>query len=67
MNNLHIVGHSVGAHLGGIIARKVVEESNGVFKIKRISALDPAFAPYYPKIWNSHKTLNKNDADMVRK
>lgn len=64
MSKLHIVGHSVGAHLGGLIGRLVIEKSNGVFKLRRISALDPAFAPYFPA--TQYKPLNKNDAEMVK-
>lgn len=65
LSKLHIVGHSIGAHLGGLIARKIHNDSNGVFKIKRISGLDPAFAPFYPAFF--YKALNKDDAEMVRK
>lgn len=62
-NKLHIVGHSLGGQMAGIIARKIKEKSNRTIKLKRISALDPAFPPFYPGIL--YKPLNKKDADMV--
>lgn len=63
MNKLHIVGHSLGGQLAGMIARKVKEKSNKTIKLKRITALDPAFPPFYPGIF--YKPLNKKDADLV--
>lgn len=63
-NKVHFLGHSLGGHISGLIARKIYEKSNKMFKIKRISALDPAFPPFYP-IAFYYKALNKNDAEMV--
>lgn len=34
-----------------------------MFKIKRVSGLDPAFLPFYPAVF--YKPLNKNDAELV--
>ena len=65
VNKLHIVGHSLGGQLAGIVARKIKEKSNKTFKLKRITALDPAFPPFYPGL--IYKPLNKKDADLVGK
>jgi pimeloyl-ACP methyl ester carboxylesterase len=63
INKLHIVGHSLGGQLSGMIGRKVKSKSKNKVTIKRISALDPAFPPFYPGILFTH--LNKKDADFV--
>lgn len=47
----------------GIVARKIKDKSNQTIKLKRISALDPAFPPFYPGLF--YKPLNKKDADLV--
>lgn len=66
---LHLLGHSMGAHIGGLVARKIYEKSKKAFKIKRVSGLDPAFPPFYPPFRTLplffYKPLNKNDADLV--
>jgi pancreatic triacylglycerol lipase len=49
--------------MAGIIGRKIKEKSNKTIKLKRISALDPAFPPFYPGLF--YKPLNKKDAEMV--
>lgn len=63
-NKLHIVGHSLGGQMAGMIGRKIKEKSNNTIKLRRISALDPAFPPFYPG-W-IYKPLGKHDADFVR-
>jgi hypothetical protein len=45
------------------MARKVKEKSNNTIKLKRITALDPAFPPFYPG-W-IYKPLGKRDAELV--
>jgi hypothetical protein len=42
LSNWHFVGFSLGAHLAGLIGRRIKEKSNGKFLISRITALDPA-------------------------
>jgi hypothetical protein len=49
--------------MSGMIARKIKEKSNKTIKLKRVTALDPAFPPFYPGLF--YKPLNKKDADMV--
>lgn len=49
--------------MAGMIARKIKEKSNKTIKLKRISALDPAFPPFYPGLF--YKPLSKKDAEMV--
>lgn len=61
---MHIVGHSLGGQMAGMIGRKIKEKSNNTIKLRRISALDPAFPPFYPG-W-IYKPLGKHDADFVR-
>lgn len=63
MNKLHIVGHSLGGQMAGIMARKIKEKSNKTIKLKRISALDPAFPPFYPGLF--YKPLSRKDAELV--
>jgi pimeloyl-ACP methyl ester carboxylesterase len=62
-NRLHIVGHSLGGQMSGMIGRKIKEKSNNTIKLKRITALDPAFPPFYPGLM--YKPLGKKDAAMV--
>lgn len=39
---VHLIGHSLGAQLAGIIGRDVIQRSNNQRKIRRITGLDPA-------------------------
>ena len=55
---IHVIGHSLGAHLSGHIGR------NSGVKIGRITGLDPA-RPYFDKPKMRRKRLSKNDADFV--
>lgn len=61
IGKLHIVSHSLGSQLASMTARKLKKKSN--YKIKRISALDPAFPMFYPGLIAGH--LSKYDADFV--
>lgn len=42
LEKFHFVGHSLGAQLAGMIGRSIISQSNGNFKLSRITALDPA-------------------------
>ncbi|XP_067621841.1 lipase member H-A isoform X2 [Eurosta solidaginis] len=62
INSFHIVGHSLGGQMAGIIGREVYKRSGKKRKISRISALDPAFPMFYGTFSNR---LSKFDADFV--
>ena len=55
---IHIVGHSLGSHVAAHIGRQI--QRNGLGKIGRISALDPA-----KPLFDSTDRIGKNDADFV--
>jgi pimeloyl-ACP methyl ester carboxylesterase len=57
------VGHSLGGQLAGNAARKIKEKSSNTIKIHRVTALDPAFPPFYPGFL--YKPLGKRDANLV--
>ncbi|XP_037903884.1 phospholipase A1 member A-like isoform X2 [Hermetia illucens] len=59
---LHLVGHSLGAQMAGLIGRTIKEKTGQVLSIKRITALDPAFPGFHRK---DIKSLNRDDADFV--
>lgn len=44
------MGHSLGGQLSGYVGRAIQDKTNKEKKLKRISALDPAFPPFYPAI-----------------
>ncbi|XP_044018562.1 pancreatic triacylglycerol lipase-like, partial [Aphidius gifuensis] len=57
---IHLIGHSLGAHICGIIADDI-KMSNGKWTVTRITGLDPA----QPCFVGSNLTLNKYDAPFV--
>ena len=63
INKLHIVSHSLGAHLSGLVSRQIYEKSSKTYKIKRITCLDPAFPLFYPAFF--FKPISKSDAEFV--
>lgn len=63
LENFHIVGHSLGGQMAGLIGRSVDKKSKGESKIARISALDPAFPTFYPSMGTP--PVNKRDANFV--
>lgn len=63
VESFHIVGHSLGAQMAGIIGRSVNKKSLGESKIARISGLDPAFPSFYPSMGTP--PVNRKDADFV--
>ncbi|OXA44690.1 pancreatic lipase-related protein 2 [Folsomia candida] len=62
LDRVHIIGHSIGAHLSGRVGTEI-QLIMGGRKITRITGLDPAGPLFYPK----HQDLNidKNDAYFV--
>lgn len=65
LNELHIVGHSLGAHLGGYITRAVSALSKYEMKIHRLTGLDPALPLFYPKMFFFPTAISADDADYV--
>lgn len=63
IGKIHLVGHSLGGQLVGYIGRTVIQKSEKKLKIKRITALDPAFPGFYPAIFGTH--LSHKDAEFV--
>ncbi|KAG5669190.1 hypothetical protein PVAND_017084 [Polypedilum vanderplanki] len=63
INKLHVVGHSLGGQLAGATAKHIKEKSNKALKLRRISALDPAFPGFYPQMFYNH--IDKYDAKFV--
>lgn len=82
VERFHLVGHSLGGQLSGIVGRNVMAKSKGkyqlpryvwgfwlickyflthIYDIRRISALDPAFPPFYPSTGH----ISASDARMV--
>ncbi|KAH0564272.1 hypothetical protein KQX54_011075 [Cotesia glomerata] len=57
---IHMVGHSLGAHICGIAADELKKKSLS-WKVFRITGLDPA----RPCFLRSNLSLTKNDADFV--
>ena len=63
MANIHLVGHSLGAHVVGFMSKKV--QGLGLGKPKRLTGPDPAYPvseseDLYP--WR----LDKSDAELVQ-
>ncbi|CAO1386647.1 unnamed protein product [Diamesa serratosioi] len=63
INKLHFVSHSLGAHLAGLVGRKIKDKSSNSYKIKRITCLDPAFPLFYPPLF--FIPISKSDAEFV--
>lgn len=48
--NLHLIGHSLGAHMSGYIAKEMKLEKN--LTVNRITGLDPAGPGFdFPDLW----------------
>lgn len=63
VDNFHIIGHSLGAHMAGQIGR-TTKFSPKKLELRRITGLDPAGHPYFPL--NPFVTpLNAGDAKFV--
>lgn len=63
IEKFHIVGHSLGAQMAGLIGRNAHRKSEGETQIIRITGLDPAFPAFYPPIGAT--PINKHDAVFV--
>lgn len=59
-NNVHMVGHSLGAHISGFAARDVKKG-----KIARVTALDPALPGFNNIQLVEGKRISKTDAQFV--
>ena len=62
LENIHLVGHSLGAHVVGFIAKTV--QSMGLGKIKQITGLDPAY-PFF-ELHGPEDRIDKSDAEFVQ-
>ncbi|XP_037903885.1 lipase member I-like [Hermetia illucens] len=63
IDTLHLVGHSLGAQMAGIIGREIQRKTKGEKLIRRITALDPAYPGFYDVSLVDHVT--KRDAEFV--
>lgn len=63
VDTFHLVGHSLGGQMCGVIGRSVFKKSRSETQISRISALDPAFPGFYPSLGTP--AVSKNDAVFV--
>lgn len=60
----HLIGHSLGGEMSGMIGRAVQDQSNGAYKIGRFSALDPA-QPLFFEPGQVYPHVSPNDATFV--
>lgn len=70
LSNVHVVGHSLGGQMAGLIGKRVQIYSDNQMKLDRISALDPAGPLYWELLGSSALPLflpeiSKNDANFV--
>lgn len=60
-NQIHLVGHSLGAHVAGFAAKEVKKSSARIY---RITGLDPARSPF-ENTTDINEKLYREDADAV--
>lgn len=58
---VHLVGHSLGGQLVGLIGRQLREQSRGRYELPRITALDPAEPDFYPPFFTSFAAISAGD------
>lgn len=66
IENIHLVGFSLGSHLAGLAGRSVQALTKGKYILPRISGLDPAGPLWYnllEKLDQEH--IRKSDAKLV--
>lgn len=64
LSTLHLIGHSMGAHISGIVGLTIKNKYDE--KISRITGLDPAGYLYQrPFLININERLDPSDADFV--
>ena len=61
--NIHIIGHSMGAHIASFIAKEFQNHDDHNLKIGRVTGLDPA-GPFFENC-NKGARLDMSDADLV--
>lgn len=64
IKTFHLLSHSLGSQLAGMVGRGLQQKSNGKLILKRITCLDPAFPGFYPPV-PLLQSVNKNDAEFV--
>ena len=62
MDNIHLVGHSLGAHVVGFMSKKV--QGLGLGKPRRLTGLDPAY-PFF-ELAGQEDRVDRSDADLVQ-
>ena len=62
LDNIQLVGHSLGAHVVGFLAKEVT--ALGLGKLRRLTGLDPAF-PFF-ELAGPDGRVDKSDADFVQ-
>ncbi|CAD7079402.1 unnamed protein product [Hermetia illucens] len=61
LERLHIVGHSLGGQMSGVVGRTVQKVSGGKIILPRISALDPAYPGFYGIPGAEHLTASDGE------
>ena len=64
IKKFHLLSHSLGSQLAGMVGREIKKKSNGKLILKRITCLDPAFPGFYPPL-PLLQAVNKDDAEFV--
>ena len=62
MANIHLVGHSLGAHVMGSAAKEV--QRLGLGRLRRLTGLDPAY-PFF-ELAGQEDRVDRSDADLVQ-